>query len=208
MLPVSLTKRRQDGWRGFFKRSQYFKCENLVTLPFVVRDGLLVIEVKIYVRMFSASLLRSFFSSFLMTAFVVKRRLRDEPKECFRRGQVELAGIALKARTFKPKTMTKTSQICRFNNEKVVFHSFHVSFVHFEAVLVLSTTRNDLFCSWLDDVSTWQQIFSCFLHISKAPKAVYFTAPLVFILQETGLRIIRSDCRRVELERSSPFVFA
>ena len=33
-------------------------------------------------------------------------------------------------------------------------------FWHFEDVLVLSTTWNDLFCSCVDDVSTWWQLFS------------------------------------------------
>ena len=34
------------------------------------------------------------------------------------------------------------------------------SFWHFEDVLVLSTTSNDLFCSCLDDVSIWWQMFN------------------------------------------------
>ena len=33
-------------------------------------------------------------------------------------------------------------------------------FWHFEDVLVLSTTRNDLFCSCVDDVSIWWQLFN------------------------------------------------
>jgi len=34
------------------------------------------------------------------------------------------------------------------------------SFWHFEDVLVLSTTSNDLFCSSVDDVSLWWQMFN------------------------------------------------
>ena len=33
-------------------------------------------------------------------------------------------------------------------------------FWHFVDVLVLSTTWNDQFCSWVDDVSTWWQMFN------------------------------------------------
>ena len=38
----------------------------------------------------------------------------------------------------------------------------HVFFIfwHFEDVLVLSTTSNDLFCSCVDDVSIWWQMFN------------------------------------------------
>ena len=35
-------------------------------------------------------------------------------------------------------------------------------FVHFTAILVPSTTWNDLFCRWVDDVSTWRQMLSLF----------------------------------------------
>ena len=50
---------------------------------------------------------------------------------------------------------------------KTVFlHALHVhfsSFGHFEDVLVLSTTWNDLFCSCVEDVSIWWQIFNLVL---------------------------------------------
>ena len=45
----------------------------------------------------------------------------------------------------------------------VVLHALHVHFSffwHFVDVLVLSTTWNDLFCSCVDDVSTWWQMFN------------------------------------------------
>ena len=34
-------------------------------------------------------------------------------------------------------------------------------FWHFVDVLVLSTTWNDQFCSWVDDISIWWQMFNC-----------------------------------------------
>ena len=40
-------------------------------------------------------------------------------------------------------------------------------FWHFEDVLVLSTTWNDLFCSCVDDVSTWSKMFN---FVSLCPK--------------------------------------
>ena len=49
---------------------------------------------------------------------------------------------------------------------KTVFlHALHVhfSFFDFADVLVLSTTWNDLFCSCVDDVSIWWQLFSFIL---------------------------------------------
>ena len=45
----------------------------------------------------------------------------------------------------------------------VFLHALHVYFFifwHFEHVLVLSTTWNDLFCSCVDDVSLWWQLFN------------------------------------------------
>ena len=41
-------------------------------------------------------------------------------------------------------------------------------FRHFADVLVLSTTWNDLFCSCVDDVSIWLQMFSFCTLISEA----------------------------------------
>ena len=54
-------------------------------------------------------------------------------------------------------TVTKTSQICIFDNEKQQFfarfaRAFFI-FGHLAEVLVLSMTCNDLFCSSVDDVS-------------------------------------------------------
>ena len=44
---------------------------------------------------------------------------------------------------------------------KTVFlHALHVQFSSFEDVLVLSKTWNDLFCSCVDDVSIWWQMFN------------------------------------------------
>ena len=40
------------------------------------------------------------------------------------------------------------------------FARAYFSFWHFEDVLVLSTTSNDLFCSSVDDVSLWWQMFN------------------------------------------------
>lgn len=37
-------------------------------------------------------------------------------------------------------------------------------FVHFTADLVLTTTWNDVFCSCVDDVNTWRQIFNFCFH--------------------------------------------
>jgi len=45
------------------------------------------------------------------------------------------------------------------------------SFCHFEDVLVLSTTWNDLFCTCLDDVSIWWQMFNfVVLCLRRCPK--------------------------------------
>ena len=41
--------------------------------------------------------------------------------------------------------------------------------VHFGAVVVLSTKRNDLFFSCMDDVNTWRQIFFLCFHLQIAP---------------------------------------
>ena len=69
-------------------------------------------------------------------------------------------------------TATKTPQICMFDNEKQYFARFARAifiFWHFEDVLVLSKTRNDLFCSCVDDVSIWWQIFNfVFLYVPSA----------------------------------------
>jgi len=57
-------------------------------------------------------------------------------------------------------------QICIFNSENCSFARFARAFfifVHFGAVLVLSTTWNDLFCSYVDDEGTWWHIFKFFL---------------------------------------------
>ena len=40
------------------------------------------------------------------------------------------------------------------------FARWFLIFWHFKDVLVLSTTWNDLFCSWVDDVSIWWQMFN------------------------------------------------
>ena len=63
--------------------------------------------------------------------------------------------------TFSLKT--RTSQICIFNNKNSSFARFARAFFileHFEDLLVLSTTWNDLFCSCVDDVSIWWQMFN------------------------------------------------
>ena len=55
---------------------------------------------------------------------------------------------------------------------KTVFlHALHVHFFifwHFVDVLVLSTTWNDLFCSCVDDVSIWWQMFNFVLLCPKS----------------------------------------
>ena len=50
----------------------------------------------------------------------------------------------------------KNSTIARFPRAIIIF-------LHFAAVLVLCTTWNDLFCSFVDDVTTILQIFNFFL---------------------------------------------
>ena len=52
-------------------------------------------------------------------------------------------------------TATRASQNCIFDNENNLFARFARAFfifLHFADVLVLSTTLNDLFCHWVDDV--------------------------------------------------------
>ena len=46
-------------------------------------------------------------------------------------------------------------------------------FVHFAAVIVLCTTWNDTFCSYVDDVGTWWQIFQFFL-VRLSPSFFFF----------------------------------
>ena len=46
-------------------------------------------------------------------------------------------------------------------------------FWHFEDVLVLSTTWNDLFCSCVDDVSIWWQMFNFVFSMSQALVPTY-----------------------------------
>ena len=58
---------------------------------------------------------------------------------------------------------TKTPQICIFDNEKQHFCTLCTCIFHFLIfvdVLVLSTTWNELFCSCVDDVSIWWQMFN------------------------------------------------
>ena len=64
---------------------------------------------------------------------------------------------------------TRTLQICILNNEKPWLSFVRVVFigVHFATVLILSTTWNVPFCSYVDDVSKWWQILKFILVISK-----------------------------------------
>ena len=58
---------------------------------------------------------------------------------------------------------TRTSPICIFDDEKRHFCTLCtciIHFLHFADVLVLSTTQNELFCSCVDDVSIWWQMFN------------------------------------------------
>ena len=58
---------------------------------------------------------------------------------------------------------TKTPQICIFDNEKQHFCTLCTCIFHFLIFvdfLVLSTTWNELFCSCVDDVSIWWQMFN------------------------------------------------
>ena len=60
-------------------------------------------------------------------------------------------------------TATKTPQICIFDNEKQYFCTLCTCIFYFwqiENILVLSTTWNDLFCSCVDDMRIWWQMFN------------------------------------------------
>ena len=54
------------------------------------------------------------------------------------------------------------------NNNFARFARAFFIFWHFEDVLVLSTTGNDLFCSCVDDVSIWWQMFNFVLLCPKS----------------------------------------
>ena len=69
-----------------------------------------------------------------------------EPKQPWRRRQQ-------KPHKFAYLTM-KNSIFARFARAFFIFW-------HFVDVLVLSTTWNDQFCSWVDDISIWWQMFNC-----------------------------------------------
>ena len=54
----------------------------------------------------------------------------------------------------------KSRKFAYLTMKTVFLYAFHVHFSSFEDVLVLSTTWNDLFCSCVDDVSIWWQMFN------------------------------------------------
>ena len=63
----------------------------------------------------------------------------------------------------KTTTSTRTSHIWIFDDEKQYFCTLWTcifDFKHFADVLVLFTTWNDLYYSWVDIVSIWWQMFN------------------------------------------------
>ena len=83
----------------------------------------------------------------------------------------------------------------------VILHALHVHFFifwHFTGVLLLSTTWNDLFCSCLDDVSIWWQMFNfVFLPLKRW---FQFNSTIVEnILQASWLRIIEKWLKKREV---------
>ena len=86
-------------------------------------------------------------------------------------------------------------------------------FWHFEDVLVLSTTWNDLFCRYVDNVSIWWQIFNFvllsqkrwFQFNSRIARTHFSSVMTLNIIEETRSYIFRwrSRCRRRRLCLSS-----
>ena len=96
---------------------------------------------------------------------VVERKLHD-------RKELWFPYLQKNNEFFATTTATKTSQICIFDNGNSIFARFARAFFifwHFEDVLVLSMTWNDLFCSCVDDVSIWWQIFNFVLSEALVP---------------------------------------
>ena len=74
----------------------------------------------------------------------------------------ELVGYIRELKQPRRRRQQKPPHICIFDNENSIFARFARAvfiFWHFVDVLVLSTTWNDLFCSCVDDVSIWWQMF-------------------------------------------------
>ena len=86
-----------------------------------------------------------FFSVFVWPLVHCAWNINRELKQPRRRRQQE-------PHKFAYLTM-KNSILARFARAFFIFW-------HFEDVLVLSTTWNDLFCRWADDVSIWWQMFN------------------------------------------------
>jgi len=93
-------------------------------------------------------------------------------------------------------------------------------FWHFVDVLVLSTTWNDLFCSWVDDVSAWSQMFNfvflcpkCWFQLNSSTVRIYFSSIMSLnnwkMIAETRSYIFRwrSRFRRRRVCLSSLIIF-
>ena len=69
-------------------------------------------------------------------------------------------------------------------------------FWHFKDVLVLSTTWNDLFCSCVDDVSIWWQMFNFVFLCSK--RWFQFNSRIVRTHLSSKMTL-KNDCRKAKL---------
>ena len=71
-------------------------------------------------------------------------------------------------------------------------------FWHFEDVLVLSMTWNDLFCSCVDDVSIWWQMFNfVWFHFNSRIVRTHFSSKMTLN--------IKNDCRNAKLHFQMTF---
>ena len=102
----------------------------------------------------------------------------------------------------------KTPQICILDNENSIFARFARAFFifwHFEDVLVLSTTWNDLFCSCVDDVSIWWQMFNFVFLCTKRLFQFNSRTVRTHFSSITTLNNLKIDCRNAKLHFQMTF---
>ena len=84
--------------------------------------------------------------------------------DCFK--ELMYAADVRELRTPRGRKSDKNVKNLHVQQWKIVaLHALHVQFsifVHLEALLVQSTTWNDLYCNSVDDVTTWRQIRQIF----------------------------------------------
>ena len=84
------------------------------------------------------------------------------------------------------------------NNGFARFNMHFSFFGHFEEVLVLSKTWNDLFCSCVNDVSIWWQMFNFVLSLKRRFQ-FYSRIVKITFCKRNDFEYVKKDCRNSKL---------